>query len=198
MVILQQATLQQLTALLNADNVIKLDKFKVPQEAIVPKFLLELAIEQLSQEPMNCFWRSPRLIVVDKLIVGMCSFKNLPTVDGKVEIGYGIIPSQQKRGFATQAVKLLLEEAFSVAEIKAIIAYTDSLNISSQRVLEKNDFSKVGSKVDPEDGEVLVWQKTRECENILPSFCEAARYEASPLRHMRLTESPLCDPLKGC
>ena len=169
MVILQQVTLQQLTALLNADNVIELNRFKVPQEEIAPKFLLELAIEELSKEPTNFFWRSPRLIVADKQIVGMCSFKSLPTVNGKVEIGYGVIPSQQKRGFATQAVKLLLKEAFSIAEIKTIIAYTDPSNIPSQRVLKKNKFSRIGSKVDPEDGEVWIWQKTREFKNTVKS-----------------------------
>jgi RimJ/RimL family protein N-acetyltransferase len=170
MVILQQATLQQLTTLLDADNAIKLNEFIIPQEEIAPRFLLEFAVEQLSLEPTNHFWRSPRLIVVNKQIVGMCSFKSSPTVDGKVEIGYGVIPSQQKRGIATEAVQLLLEEAFSIIEIKVVIAHTDPLNRSSQRVLEKNEFSRVGSKVDPEDGEVWLWQKTREFENIVRSI----------------------------
>lgn len=169
MVILQQATLQQLITLLNADNVIKLNEFNIPQEEIAPRFLLELAVEQLSLEPTNHFWRSPRLIVVNKQIVGMCSFKSPPTVDSKVEIGYGVIPSQQKRGFATEAVKLLLQEAFSITEIKVVIAHTDPLNRSSQRVLEKNEFSRVGSKVDPEDGEVWIWQKTRGFKNTVKS-----------------------------
>lgn len=169
MMILQQATLKQLAALLNADNLTKLEKFEVPQEEIAPKFLLELAIEQLSQESINRFWRSPRLIIVDKLIVGMCGFKSLPTVDGKIEIGYGVIPSQQKRGFATQAIKLLLEEAFSIAEIKVVIAHTAPLNRSSQRILQKNAFSIVQNKLTTEDGEVLVWQKTRTLENTVQS-----------------------------
>jgi RimJ/RimL family protein N-acetyltransferase len=165
MVILQQATLQQLTTLLDADKVIKLNEFIIPPEEIATRFLLKLAVEQLSLESTNHFWRSPRLIVVDKQIVGMCSFKSLPTVDGRVEIGYGVIPSHQKRGFATEAVRLLLEEAFSIAEIKVVVAHTNPSNRSSQRVLEKNEFNRVGSKVDPEDGEVWIWQKTRGFEN---------------------------------
>ncbi|MGB3638633.1 MAG: GNAT family N-acetyltransferase [Rivularia sp. (in: cyanobacteria)] len=53
-------------------------------------------------------------MLVNKLIVGMCGFKNLPENNGSVEIGYGIIPSQQKRGFATHAVELLTKEAFTI------------------------------------------------------------------------------------
>lgn len=103
MVILQQATIQHLRALLDADHLIKLNEFDLPQtEAIAPKFLLELAINQLRQEPLNQFWWSPRLIVVDKRLVGMSGFKGLPTIDGEIEIGYGVVAAEQGRGFATE------------------------------------------------------------------------------------------------
>jgi RimJ/RimL family protein N-acetyltransferase len=162
MLILQQATIHQLTVLLDADYLVKLNEFDLPQaEAIAPRFLLELAIQQLSQEPLNQFWRSPRLIVVDKRLVGMSGFKDLPTIDGEVEIGYGVVAAEQGRGFATEAVKLLLKEAFSVAEIQLVMAHTDPSNRASQRVLEKNGFSRMGCKVDPEDGEVWIWQRMR-------------------------------------
>ena len=166
MVILQQATIQELTALLDADNLTRLVEFDLPRnEAISPKFLLELAIQQLSRDPLNQFWWSPRLIIVDQRIVGMSGFKGLPTVNGEVEIGYGVVASEQGRGFATEAVKLLLKEAFSVAEIQLIGAHTDPSNRASQRVLEKNGFSKMGCKVDPEDGEVWIWQRMRASKN---------------------------------
>ena len=161
MVSLQQSTIQQLTALLNANEFSKFNEFDVSQdEAIAPKFLLELAINQLSQDPINSYWWAPRL-VVDKQIVGVTGFKEPPTSNGMVEIGYGIAPSQQKQGFATEAVKLLLKEAFSRTEIQVVIAHTAPSNRASQRVLEKNGFSREGSKVDPKDGEVWIWQKTR-------------------------------------
>lgn len=149
-------------ALLNADKFCKINEFDVPQdEEIAPRFLLELAINQLSQDPINRFWWSPRLIIVNRRIVGMSGFKSPPALNGVVEIGYGIAPSQQRRGFATEAVKLLLEEAFSRSEIQMVIAHTDLSNRASQTVLEKNGFSKEGSKVDPEEGEVWIWQKPR-------------------------------------
>lgn len=42
-----------------------------------------------------------------------------------------------------------------------IVAYTIPSNSASWRVLEKNQFVKDGSKIDSEDGEVLIWRKMR-------------------------------------
>ena len=88
-------------------------------------------------------------------------FKSLPDSNESVEIGYGIVPSQQGQGFATQAVDLLVKEEFSKAEIQMIVAYTVQMNSASGRVLEKNQFTRDGSKIDPEDGEVWVWRRAR-------------------------------------
>ena len=152
-----KSNIQQLTALLNNQQI---DKFRIPQnEEIAPSFLLEFAIDKLKLDSDNSFWWSPRLIVVDKLIVGMCGFKNLPQKDDSVEIGYGIIPSQQSKGFATRAVEVLLTQAFSQIGIKSVIAHTTFSNHPSQKVLQKNGFIKQGSTMNTDDGELLIWQK---------------------------------------
>jgi RimJ/RimL family protein N-acetyltransferase len=170
MLILQQATSHQLSALLEQPERSDLDGLLLPKsEEVAPRFWIEFVNEQLSQDPRNSFWWSPRSIVVDslaeglhqRLIVGAIGFKSPPDSYGSVEIGYGIVPSQQGRGFATQAVDLLVKEAFSKAEIQTIVAYTVPMNSASGRVLEKNQFMRNGSKIDPEDGEVWVWQKSR-------------------------------------
>ena len=90
----------------------------------------------------------------------MIGFKSPPDSDGSVEIGYGM-PSQQGQGFATQAVDLLVEEGFSKAKIQMIVACTVPMDLASGRVLEKNQFMRDGSKIDPEDGEVWVWRRAR-------------------------------------
>jgi RimJ/RimL family protein N-acetyltransferase len=170
MLILQQATSHQLSALLEQPERSDLDGLLLPKsEEVAPMFWLKFVNEQLSQDPRNSFWWSPRSIVVDslaeglqqRLIVGMIGFKSPPDSNGSVEIGYGIVPSQQGHGFATQAVDLLVKEAFLKAEIQTIAAYTVPMNSASGRVLEKNQFVRNGSKIDPEDGEVWVWQRIR-------------------------------------
>ena len=159
MLVLKKSNIQQLTALLNHQQI---DDFIIPQsEEFAPSFLLEFAINKLTKEPDNYFWWTPRLIVVDKLIVGMCGFKNIPKEDDSVEIGYGVIPSQQRKGFATRAVEVLLTEAFSQVKIKSVIAHTDLSNYPSQKVLQKNGFIKQGSTINADDGELLIWEKYR-------------------------------------
>jgi [ribosomal protein S5]-alanine N-acetyltransferase len=162
MLILHQATSQQLFALLKQPEYSEIDGLRIPEsEEVAPKFLLEFVSNQLRQDPRNKFWWTPRLIVVEQLVVGMCGFKSPPDSKGIVEIGYGIVDSQQSQGFATQAVALLVREGFSRSETQMIMACTTLMNLASGRVLEKNQFTRHGSKIDPENGAVWVWQRTR-------------------------------------
>jgi RimJ/RimL family protein N-acetyltransferase len=162
MLILHQATSHQLSALLDRPERSDIDGLLLPQsEEICPRFWLEFVNDRLSQDPKNCFWWSPRLISIHLLIVGAIGFKSPPDSDGSVEIGYGVVPSQQGQGFATQAVDLLVKEGFSQAEIQKIVAYTVPMNSASGRVLAKNQFMRDGSKIDPEDGEVWAWLRMR-------------------------------------
>ncbi len=170
MLTLHQATSNQLSALLDLPKRSDIDGLQLPKnEEVAPRFWIEFVNDQLNQDSQNSFWWSPRSIVIDslteglrqRLIVGMIGFKSLPDSNGSVEIGYGIVPSQQGQGFATQAVDLLVKEGFSKAEVQMIVAYTVSMNSASGRVLEKNQFMRDGSKIDPEDGEVWVWRRER-------------------------------------
>jgi RimJ/RimL family protein N-acetyltransferase len=170
MLIIHQATSHQLSALLQQSENSEIDGLHLPVgEEIVPRFWLEFVSDRLNQDPDNHFWWSPWFVVVDslaetphkRLIVGMGGFKSPPDSDGVVEIGYGIVASQQRRGFATQAVDLLVQQGFSKNEIQTIEACTTPTNSASWRVLEKNQFIRNGSKTDPEDGEVWIWQRMR-------------------------------------
>jgi RimJ/RimL family protein N-acetyltransferase len=163
LLIIYQINSHQLTTLLEQSQCSEIDGLVLPEnEEIAPRFVLERMIDQLNQDPNNSFWWLPWMMVVDQRVVGMCSFKNPPDHIGSVEIGYGMVPSQQRRGYATKAINLLLQEGFAYQEIQEVVAYTDPLNSASQRVLEKNNFVKTGSKVDPKDGTVWTWQKARE------------------------------------
>ena len=162
MVILYRATNFLLSKLIQERKYSEIEGLVLPvDEEIAPRFLLELASDRLNQDPENSFWWLPRLIVSNRSIVGMISFKNPPDLAGSVEIGYGIVPSQHRRGFATQAVNLLVREAFSQPEIQTIVAYTSVSNLASRKVLENNQFVREGSTIDPEDGKILIWRKMR-------------------------------------
>ena len=71
--------------------------------------------------------------------IGELCFKGL-SAEGIAEIGYGISEEYQNNGYATEAVKSVLEWAFSHPEVVAVEAETDPDNTASKRVLEKCGF----------------------------------------------------------
>lgn len=95
------------------------------------------------------------LVAHDHEVVGMISFTK-PGREGQFELGYGIVPSREGRGFTSAAVAALLAEAHHLP-IRRLTAETSVANPASQRVLEKNGFHQTGTRSDPEDGELLCW-----------------------------------------
>jgi len=98
------------------------------------------------------------LMVADGEVVGMCSYKGAPSAEGAVEIGYGIGPERRRRGYATQAVTLLIEAARRDERVRSITAETALANLPSQRVLEANGFVQTGRGMDDDEGETIVWR----------------------------------------
>lgn len=80
-------------------------------------------------------------------------------LQGVVEIGYGVAPSWRQRGYATRAVARLLEVAALDRAIRSVVAETMTENLASQRVLEGNRFVMETKRIDPEDGEVVLWRR---------------------------------------
>jgi len=99
------------------------------------------------------------LVVEDDEAVGLCSLKAPADAEGRIEIGYGIAESRQRRGHATRAIALMLQEIARDPLVKIVTAETAVANIASQRVLERNGFVQTGARVDAEDGPVLCWRR---------------------------------------
>lgn len=61
------------------------------------------------------------------------------------EIGYRIKPSERRKGYTTEAARLLVDHLFTMKkEIERIESLTDVENVPSQRVLEKNGLKREG------------------------------------------------------
>lgn len=71
---------------------------------------------------------------------------------GVVEIGYAVVASCWGRGYATEAVRALVERARSVPDVERIIGHTPLDRPASGRVLEKAGFGNAGQEDDEHEG----------------------------------------------
>lgn len=78
--------------------------------------------------------------------IGGIGFKGPPR-DGVVEIGYGLAPSARGHGYATEALRAIVDLAETL-EITTVRADTDLDNTASQRVLEKAGFTAIREDTD--------------------------------------------------
>ena len=62
----------------------------------------------------------------------------------QAEIGYTIAPDRQGHGFATEAVRAVLERLFTVQGLHKVSAECDARNIASARLLEQVGFIREG------------------------------------------------------
>ena len=95
-------------------------------------------------------------------MVGGIGCKALPDASGTVEIGYGINPSAQGRGLATEAARALTDWALTQPGVRRVTAECLETNLGSVRVLEKAGFTRVGERHDEEEGGLLIlWERAR-------------------------------------
>jgi RimJ/RimL family protein N-acetyltransferase len=97
----------------------------------------------------------------DNRIIGDGGFKGPPDSDGRLEMGYGIIPEYRNAGLATEAAHALVDYAFSFQEVNAVCADTAVTGLASMRILEKAGMHKCGARHDDEDGDCYCWQILR-------------------------------------
>ncbi len=77
------------------------------------------------------------------LVVGGVGFFG-PPQGGEVEIGYGIVPSRQRRGYATEVVRAMVADVIDLEGVQSVIATVDLDNVASIRVLEKSGMKLSG------------------------------------------------------
>ena len=75
------------------------------------------------------------------VMVGRINLSVLESDRNTAELGYRIGENVNNLGYASEAVKLVLEKAFTIYGLNRIIAGTATSNLASQRVLLKNGFT---------------------------------------------------------
>jgi ribosomal-protein-alanine N-acetyltransferase len=88
-------------------------------------------------------------------VVGDVGFMGPPD-GGLVEIGFSVIPDRRRRGYATEAVRSLIDWAFGDPGIREVTARSELENEASARVLHAAGFARIG-----ESRGVIRWRRTR-------------------------------------
>ncbi|GGP94816.1 ribosomal-protein-alanine N-acetyltransferase [Actinomadura coerulea] len=88
----------------------------------------------------------PGVILVDGQIAGRITLNNI--LRGPLQscfVGYWVARAHAGRGVATEAVRQALDVAFGALRLHRVEAFTRVDNLASQRVLERNGFTPVGT-----------------------------------------------------
>jgi len=79
-------------------------------------------------------------------MVGSTQLMNLRAVRGQGEMGYLLDRAYWGRGMMTEAARLTLCHAFSVLRLSRVLAFADSENLGSRRVLERVGMREWGTE----------------------------------------------------
>ncbi|HET9233130.1 MAG TPA: GNAT family N-acetyltransferase [Candidatus Eisenbacteria bacterium] len=120
-----------------------------------PEFLdddaLRFTLDRLASGPDQAGWWLHFVVLrgsEGRVIIGSAGYKG-PPAEGAVEVGYGIVPDHQRRGYATEVVRGLLGHAFSVPVVERVIGETYPTLIASIGVLRKCGFRNVDGGSEP-------------------------------------------------
>ena len=113
-------------------------------------------------DSQNRIWHAPWKMTAksDGVCLGDLGFKG-PAQNHAVEIGYGILPEYEGRGYTTEAVQAMIQWAFGQEDVVFVEAESAPDNGASQRILEKCGFVPDGTG---EEGPRFV------LENSLPNW----------------------------
>lgn len=91
----------------------------------------------------------------DDVKVGTCGLYDRDGFEG-IDIGFALLPTHEKKGYAYEASKKLMEVAYSNFGYKTINGITVKENIASQKLLEKLGLKLKGTTQLPNDTEELL------------------------------------------
>lgn len=118
---------------------------------------IEMHLNALKEDDTLLVWGV--WLVIDKQtnkIIGDIGFKGKPDLEKSVEVGYGITSSEQNKGYATEALKSIIEWAFNSNSVNKIMAECLVDNTPSSKVLEKLNMEKIRA-----DNSMVYWRLNR-------------------------------------
>ena len=92
----------------------------------------------------------------ERRVIGDLGFKGPPDEKGAIDIGYAVVSEERGKGYATEAVRALIDWAFGKPVVKVVTADCEDSNHASAAVL-----TEAGLKRDGRRQRLLHWKMTR-------------------------------------
>ncbi len=136
---------------------------KWPPDQITPEVIEEFieGMKVRDRKIWSFYWLLCQKDSELSVLIGSGGF--LVRENGTLEIGYSMLSEYQRRGYATEAVRSMLQWAFSSLKKDLIIAHTYPYLKASIRVLEKNGFLFKGKG--REEGTILYELRNEKLDN---------------------------------
>lgn len=112
------------------------------------KYILQRYIKNAHQDIYEA--KQYRFVIcnVENIPIGMIDLFDFNPQHKRLGIGLLILPEHQKKGYASEALEMVIDYAFSYLDVHQIYANISSNNLKSIALFEKNNFKKVGIKKD--------------------------------------------------
>ncbi|MEX1383614.1 GNAT family N-acetyltransferase [Lutibacter sp.] len=112
------------------------------------KFILQQYIENAHQDIYEA--KQYRFVIcnAENIPVGMIDLFDFNPQHKRVGIGLLVLPEHQNKGYASEALEMVIDYAFSYLDVHQIYANITSNNLNSIALFEKNNFKQVGIKKD--------------------------------------------------
>jgi ribosomal-protein-alanine N-acetyltransferase len=119
-----------------------------------------LRLEQLEADPSEQPWLVRAIVAsTPRQVVGCVGFHAPPDDDGRVEIGYDIVVSERRKGYAREGIRALLAWAWATGRVRTCVASVSPHNAPSLALVHSFGFRHVGEQIDEIDGLELVFER---------------------------------------
>ena len=133
---------------------------------VTPPPLMEDALpfmrDRLRANPGELGWWAWLVVRRDtRQVLGSAGFGGQPNGEGALVMGYATYPSFEGHGYASEAVKALIDWAFTQDGVRKVCATIPPWNTGSRRVAEKVGMRQVGTIWEEDVDEVELWAVDR-------------------------------------
>jgi [ribosomal protein S5]-alanine N-acetyltransferase len=126
-----------------------------------------MRLDQLAADPAEQPWLvRAALSRADGRVVGSAGFHAPPGADGRVEVGYSVVPAERRRGYAREALLGLAGWAHATGRARILVASISPGNAPSLALARSLGLRQVGEHIDEEDGLEHVFERALPLEPV--------------------------------